>query len=225
VSHELRTPVTATRGYLETLVGETLPDPAHARRFLEIALTHTERLGRLLDDLTDLSNIELGRVRLLTAPLGIEAVVESVLAIMAPRAAARGVALERAVPADLPEARADHDRVVQILINLVENAIKYTAAGGRVRVAARRAGDAVTVSVEDTGVGIPAADLPRITERFYRVDKARSRELGGTGLGLAIVKHLVLAHGGELTIESQPGAGTTVRFSLPVAAAQLSTLG
>jgi two-component system phosphate regulon sensor histidine kinase PhoR len=224
VSHELRTPLTAIRGYLETLTGDTLEDPEHARRFLEIALRHTERLGRLLDDLTDLSNIELGRVRLERVPLDVDVVVDSVLAIMAPRAAARGVALERMVPADLPAARADHDRVVQILINLVDNAIKYTPGGGRVAVGARRDGDSVQVWVADTGVGIPAADLPRITERFYRVDRARSRELGGTGLGLAIVKHLVLAHGGDLTIESRPGEGTTVRFSLPVAAAELSPL-
>jgi two-component system phosphate regulon sensor histidine kinase PhoR len=225
VSHELRTPLTAIRGYLETLTGEALEDPEHARRFLEIALRHTERLGRLLDDLTDLSNIELGRVRLLRVALQVEAIVDSVLAIMAPRAAARGVSLERAVPADLPTALADHDRVEQILINLVDNAIKYTPSGGRVHVGARRDGDNVLVWVEDTGAGIPAADLPRITERFYRVDKARSRELGGTGLGLAIVKHLVLAHGGDLHIESRPGEGTTVRFSLPVAAAELSPLG
>jgi signal transduction histidine kinase len=114
--------------------------------------------------------------------------------------------------------RADRDRLAQILINLVDNAVKYTPAGGRVTVSADHAPlDVVEIAVRDTGVGIPAADLPRITERFYRVDKARSRELGGTGLGLAIVKHLVIAHGGELRIESELDKGTTVRFTLPVA--------
>jgi two-component system phosphate regulon sensor histidine kinase PhoR len=217
VSHELRTPLTAIRGYLETLLTGALDEPEHARRFLGIALRHTERLGRLLDDLTDLSNIELGRVRLTLGAVSLDAVVESVLALVSAKAEGAHVALERQVPPDLPPVRADHDRLVQILINLVDNAVKYTPRGGRVRVRAERAEGRVRVSVEDTGVGIPAGDLTRVTERFYRVDKARSRELGGTGLGLAIVKHLVLAHGGELGIESEAGQGTSVRFTLPAA--------
>src|SRR5205823_4382282 len=120
------------------------------------------------------------------------------------------------VPRDLPAVQADHDRLAQILINLVDNAVKYTPAGGAVavRAAAAVGGGVVAVDVTDTGVGIPPTDLPRITERFYRVDKARSRELGGTGLGLAIVKHLVFAHGAQLRIESEPGRGTTVRVRL-----------
>jgi two-component system phosphate regulon sensor histidine kinase PhoR len=216
VSHELRTPLTAIQGYLETLLTGALDEPEHARRFLEIVFRHTERLGRLLNDLTDLSNIELGKVRLRLAPVALGEVVESVLAIMASRAEGGQVALRAAVePAD-ERVVADHDRLAQILINLVDNAVKYTPAGGQVRVRARRAGDGmIEVAVEDTGIGIPPADLPRITERFYRVDKARSRELGGTGLGLAIVKHLVLAHGGQLHIASEPGRGTTVSFTLP----------
>jgi two-component system phosphate regulon sensor histidine kinase PhoR len=222
VSHELRTPLTAIRGYLETLLGGALDEPEDARRFVEIVFRHTERLGRLLDDLTDLSDIELGRVRLQLGPLAVGDVVESVLEIMRRRAETRRVALDATLPPDLPEVMADHDRLEQILINLVDNAVKYTDAGGRVTVAARRpAPDLVEISVADTGVGIPPSDLPRITERFYRVDKARSRELGGTGLGLAIVKHLVIAHGGELAIESEPGRGTTVRVTLPAAAAEM----
>jgi two-component system phosphate regulon sensor histidine kinase PhoR len=216
VSHELRTPLTAIHGYLETLIGGGLDEPEHARRFLEIVFRHTERLGRLLDDLTDLSDIELGRVRLQLVPVAVADVVESVVAIMEPRAETRGVTLTSAVSPDMPEVTADHDRLEQILINLVDNAVKYTNAGGRVTVSARRVDGVVEIAVADTGVGIPPGDLPRITERFYRVDKARSRELGGTGLGLAIVKHLVSAHGGELTIESEPGRGTTVRVELPV---------
>jgi two-component system, OmpR family, phosphate regulon sensor histidine kinase PhoR len=216
VSHELRTPLTAIHGYLETLLGGALDEPEHARRFLEIVFRHTERLGRLLDDLRDLSDIELGRVHLQLGPVAVEDVVESVLAIMRPRAQTRGVTLTSALPSDLPDVSADHDRLEQVLINLVDNAVKYTDAGGRVTVSARRADALVEIAVADTGVGIPPADLPRITERFYRVDRARSRELGGTGLGLAIVKHLVIAHGGELTIGSEPGRGTTVRVSLPI---------
>jgi two-component system phosphate regulon sensor histidine kinase PhoR len=215
VSHELRTPLTAIQGYLETLVSGGLDEPEEARRFLEIVFRHTERLGRLLDDLTDLSNIELGRVQLHLAPVAVGGVVESVLAIMSRRAETRGVALTRTLPPDLPDVSADHDRLEQILINLVDNAVKHTDTGGRVTVSARPvAPGMVEIAVADTGVGIEPADLPRITERFYRVDKARSRELGGTGLGLAIVKHLVMAHGGELTIESEPHRGTTVRFTL-----------
>lgn len=218
VSHELRTPLTAIHGYLETVLSSGLEEPEHARRFLEIVFRHTERLGRLLDDLTDLSDIELGRVRLSLGPVAVSDVVESVFAIIGQRAEMRRVALVAALPPDLPDVTADHDRLEQILINLVDNAVKYTDAGGRVTVSARGADAAVVeIAVTDTGVGIPPTDLPRITERFYRVDKARSRELGGTGLGLAIVKHLVIAHGGELAIESEPGRGTTVRVTLPVA--------
>jgi two-component system phosphate regulon sensor histidine kinase PhoR len=216
VSHELRTPLTAIQGYLETLLGGALEDPEHARRFLEIAVRHTERLSRLLSDLTDLSNIELGRVRLEREALRVDEVVDSVLAILRARAEGGGVTLVSAVPADTPPVLADHDRLAQILVNLVDNAVKYTPAGGKVTVRATAGADGrVEIAVEDTGIGIPAADLPRITERFYRVDRARSRELGGTGLGLAIVKHLVIAHEGTLAIESEPGRGTTVRVGLP----------
>jgi two-component system phosphate regulon sensor histidine kinase PhoR len=129
------------------------------------------------------------------------------------------VSLSADLPQDLPAVRADRDRLSQILINLLDNAVKFTPVGGRVTVTAAVRGEMVEVRVTDTGVGIPSHDLPRITERFYRVDKARSRELGGTGLGLAIVKHLVQAHDGELRIESEPNRGTTVRFTLPVASA------
>jgi two-component system phosphate regulon sensor histidine kinase PhoR len=220
VSHELRTPLTAIHGYLETLLGGALEEPDHARRFLEIVFRHTERLGRLLDDLTDLSNIELGKVSLQMGPTRLAEVVESVLAIIRPRAESRRVQLLTALPPDLPAVHADRDRLAQILINLVDNAVKYTPEGGLVTVAARPAAGAVEVEVRDTGAGIPPADLPRITERFYRVDKARSRALGGTGLGLAIVKHLVVAHGGELKIESVVDRGTVVRFPLPISSAE-----
>ena len=217
VSHELRTPLTAIQGYLETLLSGALEEPENARRFLEIVLRHSERLGRLLNDLADLSNIELGKVTLRKEPVRLDELVGSVVAIIGPRAARSRVAVTADTPAELPAVAADRDRLVQILINLVDNAVKYTPEGGAVTVTARGTGNGVVeIAVADTGIGIPAADLPRITERFYRVDKARSRELGGTGLGLAIVKHLVLAHGGELRIESLEQQGTTVRFTLPI---------
>ena len=220
VSHELRTPLTAIQGYLETLLGGALEEQDNARRFLEIVFRHTERLGRLLNDLTDLSNIELGRVSLKLAPTRLDETVDAVLAIMGPKAKRGKVALKSQLPRDLPPVLADRDRLVQILLNLVDNAVKYTPEGGRVTVRAHDPADAhVEIDVVDTGIGIPPGDLPRITERFYRVDKARSRELGGTGLGLAIVKHLVFAHSGLLRIESEPGRGTTVRVWLSVDAA------
>jgi two-component system, OmpR family, phosphate regulon sensor histidine kinase PhoR len=215
VSHELRTPLTCIKGYLETLLDGALDDRAHARRFLEVAGTHAERLERLIDDLLELSNIESGRVTLVPMRLDLGDVVTGVAAMFERRTTQNHQTLERAVPPDLA-VRADRDRLVQILVNLVDNAVKFTLEGGRVRIEAGPGPEGrVEVRVRDTGIGIPSTDLPRITERFYRVDKTRSREVGGTGLGLAIVKHLVQAHGGELRIESALGHGTTVSFTLP----------
>jgi two-component system phosphate regulon sensor histidine kinase PhoR len=219
VSHELRTPLTAIHGYAETLLGGALDEPDNARRFLEIIHRQTQRLGRLINDLTDLSNIELGKVSLELTPTHLDEVLDSVVAVVSPRARAGDVTVTVETAPGLPAVTADHDRLAQILINLLDNAVKYTPKAGTVAIRAAQAGEMVEVAVSDTGVGIPSSALPRITERFYRVDKARSRELGGTGLGLAIVKHLVLAHGGRLDIESEVDRGTTVRFTLPVSAA------
>ncbi|HEX3178964.1 MAG TPA: ATP-binding protein [Methylomirabilota bacterium] len=216
VSHELRTPLTAIQGYVETLLGG-VEDPAEGRAFLDVVHRHTQRLARLLNDLTDLSNIELGRVSLNLGPVPVSHVVEAVVAMLRPRAESAGVGLASEVPAHL-HVRADHDRLHQIVINLVDNALKYTAAGGHVVIRARRVDDRVELEVCDTGIGIAPGDLSRITERFYRVDRTRSREVPGTGLGLAIVKHLVQAHDGQLVIESATGHGTTVRVILPLAA-------
>lgn len=229
VSHELRTPLTSIRGYLETLLDGALEEPANARRFLEVAHTHAERLSRLVDDLLQLSDIETGKVILHPAPIGLHEIAADVAAIFESQAAQKSLVLLNHVPPDL-YVQADRDRLIQILVNLVDNAVKYTPEGGQVLISARgvtavplpskgEGGGAsfVEVAVADTGSGIPSTDLPRITERFYRVDKARSRQLGGTGLGLAIVKHLVQAHGGELWIESELGKGTTLCFTLPEA--------
>ncbi|HSE95727.1 MAG TPA: ATP-binding protein [Methylomirabilota bacterium] len=214
VSHELRTPLTAIRGYLETLLGGALDEATHARRFLEIAHVHADRLGRLVDDLLQLSDIETGRIVLTPMELTLHDVAASVLAMFEREAGRRGVTLVNQVPPGLA-VRADRDRLAQILVNLVDNAVKYTPAGGTVTLgAASTAAGPIEIRVADTGIGIPSTDLPRLTERFYRVDRARSRELGGTGLGLAIVKHLVQAHGGTLAIDSELGKGTTVRFAL-----------
>jgi len=215
VSHELRTPLTCIKGYLETLLDGALDDRAHARRFLEVAGTHAERLDRLIDDLLELSNIESGRVTMVPKRLELGDVVVGVAAMFERRTAQNQQTLECSVRPGLV-VHADRDRLVQILVNLVDNAVKFTPEGGRIDIeAVPGPGGRVAVRIRDTGIGIPSIDLPRITERFYRVDKDRSREVGGTGLGLAIVKHLIQAHGGELHIESVLGQGTTVSFTLP----------
>lgn len=214
VSHELRTPLTSIRGYLETLLDGALEEPANARRFLEVAHAHTERLSRLVDDLLQLSDLETGRVTLKPAPVALREVVAAVLAIFESQAAAKDLAFLNQVPPEL-QVQADRDRLSQILVNLVDNAVKYTPEGGQITLrATREPRGFVEIQVADTGIGIPSRDLPRVAERFYRVDKTRSRELGGTGLGLAIVKHLVQAHGGELWIGSELNRGTTVHFTL-----------
>jgi len=214
VSHELRTPLTAIKGYAETLLGTAGDDRETSRRFLAVIDRHSERLGRLVDDLLALSDLELGRTPMHLVEMPIGPAVDDVLQIFGDTALRAGVRVLAQVTADTPRIVADGDRLRQVLINLVDNAVKYTPRGGQVMLRVRAAGPphagTVEIAVSDTGVGIPAQDLPRLTERFFRVDKARSRELGGTGLGLAIVKHIVQAHGGALEITSALGQGTTV---------------
>jgi len=220
VSHELRTPLTAIKGYAETLLGEAGEDRETARRFLAIIDRHSERLGRLTADLLTLSDLELGRASLRMEPVDVAVAVEDVLQILHDRGARSGVTVNVDIAPGTPRVYADGDRLRQVLINLVDNALKFTPAGGRVTVGARPATAAdragmVELSVADTGIGIPARDLPRLTERFFRVDKARSRDLGGTGLGLAIVQQIVQRHGGAVTIASTEGHGTAVHVYLP----------
>ncbi len=217
VSHELRTPLTAIKGYLETLLDESPIEPSTHRRFLEIAHLHAERLGRLIDDLLSLSNIETGKVILHQSDVNLRDIVQEVVAMFEKDAAKKNVTfVNRVEPVIF--VYADRDRLSQILVNLVDNAVKYTSAHGQVLFTADSQGeDQIALDVQDTGQGIPPQDLPRITERFYRVDKARSRDLGGTGLGLAIVKHLVQLHSGTLSIKSEVGKGTTIHLTLPKA--------
>jgi two-component system phosphate regulon sensor histidine kinase PhoR len=222
VSHELRTPLTAIRGYAETLQSGALRDPERAAEFVGVIQRHSERLARLIDDLLTLSDLELGRTEIRPRPLPVSEIVPGSLEMLKQKADEREVELRAEIPPDLPAVLGDRDRLEQVLINLIDNAIKYSGSGSSVRVVARAlegtGGRSVEIAVCDNGVGIPEKDVPRLTERFYRVDRARSRELGGTGLGLAIVKHIVLAHGGSLAIDSAPGRGTTVRVTLPAAA-------
>ena len=221
VSHELRTPLTAIQGYVETLLRTPPNDPREAVSFLEIIERHTERLGRLTEDLLTLSDLESGRALIVPQPVEVKELIQRILEVFTDRGAKKQVALTYFAEPDLPPLSGAPDRLQQLVINLVDNAIKYTPPGGKVEVFGRLAKDngecKIELGVSDTGMGIPEKDIPRLTERFYRVDKTRSQELGGTGLGLAIVKHIVQAHGGELKIESALGKGTTVRVLLPCA--------
>ncbi len=221
VSHELRTPLTAIRGYAETLLHGAVDDRDNARKFLAVIERNAERLTRLIDDLLTLSDLELGRAALRRTAVDLPGIVAAAVELVAEKARRGDVQLAHdRDPAGVPTVPGDGDRIEQVLVNLIDNAIKYTRPGGQVHVRTAAVGpagnpDAVEVLVADTGIGIPAHEIPRLTERFYRVDKARSRELGGTGLGLAIVKHIVQAHGGTLHIESDVGKGTTVRVRFP----------
>ncbi len=209
VSHELKTPLTAIAGYAETLVAES-PSP-----FAGTILANAHRMQRLVDDLLDLSRIESGGWRPETSSVKVEATAREAWEAFAERASARRVHFETAVvPAD-QTIDVDPEALRQILTNLFDNALRYTPENGRIRVATRRGRGETVLSVADTGSGIPSEHLPRVFERFYRVDASRSRQEGGTGLGLAIVKHLVEAHGGRVTVESELGRGTTVLLYFP----------
>ncbi|MGO9268255.1 MAG: ATP-binding protein [Candidatus Binataceae bacterium] len=224
LTHELRTPLTALYGYAETLQ-KGVDDPATQQRFLGIIERQSRRLARLIDDLVSLSDLERGLSPLKREPLAPARVLEEAAELMLDPARRGGVALALKPSHDEPVVLADRDRLHQVMINLLDNAIKYTPRGGSIALQARAAtiADPVTGSpltgvefvVADTGEGIPAAHIPRLTERFYRVDRPRSRELGGTGLGLAIVKHIVQLHRGTLRIESRVREGTTVTVWLP----------
>ena len=223
VSHELRTPLTAIRGYAETLRQTPPDDPADAQHFLSIIEKHADRLSRLTENLLTLSDLESGKIEIDFNPVDIKRLVQSVSEVFSDAANKRHVTLEQVIEQGLPAVMGDVDRLQQLLIKLVDNAVKYTPVNGTVTVKAQRTTinssiDAVELSVSDTGTGIPEHAIPRLTERFYRVDKARSRDLGGTGLGLAIVKHIAQAHGAQLKIESALHKGTMVSVLLPTAA-------
>jgi two-component system phosphate regulon sensor histidine kinase PhoR len=226
LTHELRTPLSALYGYAETLM-KGVEDVDTERRFLGIIERQSRRLARLIDDLVSLSDLERGLTSVRFEALAPSRVLEEAVELMREPARRSGVALGVKYSPDLPSVRCDRDRIHQVMLNLIDNAIKYTPRGGSVTVTARKAlgngtgnGKAgVELAVADTGEGIPAADIPRLTERFYRVDRARSRELGGTGLGLAIVKHIVQLHHGALKIESRLREGTVVTVWMPEAQA------
>jgi two-component system phosphate regulon sensor histidine kinase PhoR len=217
VSHELRTPLASIQGYTETLMDGALEDTANNMRFLGIIRQNAERLASLTADLLTLSRIEMRRQELDFAPYRASELLTEVVDTVYPIARKKQLLLVQQVSPEVDSVYCDAEAVHQILINLLDNAMKYTPDGGVITVGTRRSGPSrIEIFVKDTGVGIPAEDVPRLFERFYRVDKARSRELGGTGLGLAIVKHLVLAQGGEVHVESALNQGSTFSFTLPI---------
>jgi two-component system phosphate regulon sensor histidine kinase PhoR len=217
VSHELRTPVAAVRSAAETVRAAMRRRPEEAEEFIDIIERHADRLHRLVEDLLDLAKIESRELRLRLEPVDVRQVAEQVVALFRERASSRGIRLEVDTTREVAPARADRRALDQVVSNLVDNAVKYCHEGARVTVRASSTGAAVRLAVEDTGPGIAAVHLPRLFERFYRVDAGRSRDLGGTGLGLAIVKHLVEAMGGRTTVDSVPGKGSTFAFTLPAA--------
>jgi two-component system phosphate regulon sensor histidine kinase PhoR len=215
VSHELRTPLTVVQGYTETLLEGAWKEEKSALEFLGIIDKNVRRLSAIVSDLLDLSKLESGGHVLEPRPVDAKALVERVTEAFRPVAERKGQQLTQDVAAWTGSVQADGALLERALSNLVENALKYTPEGGRVRVTAALDGGQVSFTVEDNGMGIPEADLPRVFERFYRVDKSRSRDLGGTGLGLSIVKHIVQLHGGMISVRSNVGAGSAFTIRLP----------
>ena len=216
VSHELRTPIAAILGYAETLRSGALADADHAPQMVEIIHRQSERLGELVSDLLELSRLDAGERPLSAGPVSLETVARQASDAMEPRAAGKRLAFHLRIPGSLT-ARADPKALEQVLLNLLDNAIKYTPEGGTVELVGERVGDRAHLSVRDTGLGIEARHLPRLFERFYRVDRGRSRDMGGTGLGLSIVRHLVHGMEGEVRVSSQLGVGSTFTVVLPTA--------
>ena len=217
VSHELRTPLTSIQGYVETLVEDPSPNPETTSEFLDVIQKNATRMNRLTEDLLTLASVESPDYKLTLQPAKASALVKDAIDTLRGIVVDSGVKLESAGAPEAP-VMADPDAMNQVFGNLIENALKYGKAGKRIRVGARMLEAEVEFSVQDFGPGMASEHLDRIFERFYRIDKARSRESGGTGLGLAIVKHIVLAHGGRIWAESELGKGATFHFTLPLAA-------
>jgi two-component system phosphate regulon sensor histidine kinase PhoR len=207
--HELKTPLATLIGFIETLLGPAREDVAARERFLGIMREQAQRMARLVDDLLSLSHIEINEHVAPTDRVALAPVIDEVARGLELRAAERGIRIIRALPADLPEVQGDRDELTQIFQNLLDNAVKYGRPDSEIEVSGATVSELVRVAVADQGEGIPSEQLPRLTERFYRVDTARSRELGGTGLGLAIVKHILNRHRGRLDIASTVGQGST----------------
>lgn len=214
VSHELRTPLSAIKGYAETLLEGALYDQEVSKDFVEVIHRHSLRLSRLVEDLLDLSKLESPDFHPELKPISLRPLISRVLALVENNVVGKNLTLFTHLPEDLPRVVANVSNLEQVFTNLLDNAIKYTPEGGKIAVSAFQDGDMIQISVKDTGLGMEAKHIPRLFERFYRVDKARSRDLGGTGLGLSIVKHIIQYHGGEIWVESAPNKGSTFSFTL-----------
>jgi two-component system, OmpR family, phosphate regulon sensor histidine kinase PhoR len=219
LSHELRTPLTAILAYSETLLAGAIDDRENNTRFIEKLHKHAARMSELISDISDLSAIESGSVKLSLGPVRLKSVITEVIALTEARHSDCNISFTVSVPEQLL-VQADRTRLEQIFYNLIDNAVKFNRPGGSVAVKAEESSGQVAIHVEDTGTGIAATDLPRVFERLYRTDKSRSRKVEGTGLGLAIVKHLVQAHGGEVSAASEIGRGSSFTFTLPLAPVQ-----
>ncbi len=214
ISHELRTPLTSIMAFVETLEDGAIEDEENNRRFLGVIRRNAERMHRLIDDVLELSSIESGIIEINAKQISLASLVGEVFTNLSNKAGERGIKLINAVPGDA-KVFADAVRLEQMLTNLIDNAVKFNREQGSVTVAFAKNGTKDLISVEDTGEGISGEHLQRIFERFYRTDRARSREIGGTGLGLAIVKHLARLHGGEISVSSNVGKGTVFTVELP----------
>lgn len=216
VSHELRTPLSIFHGYLENLIDAPSMSRKDQMEIFEILRKHSRRLNALLEDLLTLARLESRQEKMTCVSMKLPALLRSVAGDWSQKLAAKKLTLEVDATDSLPNISGDPQRLEQVLHNLLQNAVKYTETGGSIALRAAAHNGHVEVRVEDTGLGIPPADLPHIFERFYRADKARTREMGGTGLGLSIVKHIVQLHGGSVAAESKYGKGTTIILQLPV---------
>jgi two-component system phosphate regulon sensor histidine kinase PhoR len=216
VTHEIRTPLTAIIGYLETIkTGATVNDD-DVKRFVDISLKQAQRLNRLLEDLLVISKIELGELQFRFEEVSLRDALEGVIPLVEAKARLKNINIHNDVPENIPYIRADRDRVAQILVNVLDNAVKFTSEAGDVYIEAGQKDSDAVLTITDNGIGISKEEVQRLGERFYRVDRSRSRDLGGTGLGLSIVKHLMIAHGGRMEIESQLGHGTKVSLFFPI---------
>ncbi len=214
VSHELKTPLTSITGFVETLLEGALDDKAHNRDFLRIIQRHSERLNSLVDDLLSLSLLESKEITLRQKSFHLREQLEEIIAGFKSQLKKKNIGIKNELPADI-SLSADQDKIGQVFTNLIDNAIKFNKESGSIRIYAEKINGGVKITVEDSGIGIPEKEIPRIFERFYRVDKARSRELGGTGLGLSIVKHIIELHHGSVGVESSEGFGSKFWFILP----------
>jgi len=214
ISHEIKTPLTSIKGFVETLLEGALDDKQNSRNFLEIIQEHTDRLNKLLDDLLSLAYLESKEIRLEKEKFNLRQQIQEVISTFVSQIKKKNITFKNDISEDT-YITADKNKIQQILVNLIDNGIKFNKENGSVRIFMPEEANKIKIFVEDTGIGIPAKDIPRIFERFYRVDKARSRQMGGTGLGLSIVKHIVELHAGEVGVESQQGLGTKFWFTLP----------